>query len=921
MENDQTLNVLMLEDNRDDAELVARRLQRAGFLLSWQRVETEQTYLEHLHPDLDLILADFTLPQFNTIKALTQLQERELDVPFIIVSGTIGEEAAVEAMRRGATDYLLKDRLSRLPDAVRRALKERELRRERKQAQEELRQTKERYQRLVEFSPEPIAVHAEGKFVYVNPATVELLGAEDAEELLGRPVLDVVHHETRDLAIARIQRMMQTGEPEPPAEEKIVRLDGAVIHVEITATPITYRGQPAIQIIGRDVTERKRLRQAYQKLVEESLQGIVIIQDRRFVFCNQAYADIVGYPVHELLSLSAEEAVALIHPDDRRRVLQYNRRRMTDNSAPTRYEYRIVRKDGGLRWLEASVTQTTYEGRPAAQAYYVDITERKRTEEAERQQRVYAEALADTASVLNSSLEPDTVLDRILANIGRVVPHDAGDVSLLVDGVAQTERYHGYSEVGLGTVIENVALPLSETPTLQEMVRTGRPLITPDIPQSDLWVEPYLAPLRAALGVPIRIEGEVAGFIHLFSLTPGAFSQADAARSQAFADQVAIALRNARLYQRLERHSETLEKMVTMRTAELQRTKERVEAILDSVGEGILLLDADGNIMEANPAVETQTGYERQDLHGRHSRELLPDTELTADAYDEILSAVLEGEAWHAETTIRRRNGTTYDAALTIMPMRESETDGGVFVVSIRDITRMKEVERMKDSILAIAAHELRTPLTTLGLLSDLLLNRPPPEEERRRRVLETVDRQVTQLQKIVDDMLDLARLEAGRGLEIVPEPIDVWELAEEVVQPFAATAEEHTFRLERPRATKAVNADPARLKQVLRNLLSNAVKYSPRGGPVTVRGRERRGCVEVSVQDEGIGMTPEQQQNLFQKFYRAQTGDRAPKGAGLGLAICKLIVEKHGGRIWVESEKGVGTTFAFTIPIAGRQD
>lgn len=697
MEDGRSLNLLILEDNADDAALIVRQLRRAGFELTWRRIESEGAFLEQLGPNLDVILADFTLPQWDTLEALSIVRKRELDVPFIIVSGTIDEKVAVEAMRHGASDYVLKDRLSRLPEAVRGALRERDLRRE-----------------------------------------------------------------------------------------------------------------------------------------------------------------------------------------------------------------------------------------------------RERAVEAERAQRVYAEALADTASVLTSSLEPETVLDRILANIGRVVPHDAGDVSLLEEGRARVARKEGYTDLGLGPTMEGVALPVSETPTLQQMVRTGRPLITPDIEESELWVEPRLAPLRSALGAPILIEGDVAGFIHLFSLTPGAFGEDDAGRLQAFADQAAIALRNARLFRRLERHSEILEQNVAERTAELTSTKERVEAILDSVGEGILVLDAGGTIVRANPAMAAQTGYGQDELPGRHVWALLESAASAGaaasaedgafgedgaskgagapgGAEDEILSTMVEGEPWHGEVVVQRRDGTRYDAALTITHMRETEGEPGAFVMSVRDITRMKEVERMKDSVLAISAHELRTPLTTIGLLLDLLLNRPPVEEERRQRVTATINRQVTQLQKIVDDMLDLARLEAGRGLSVEPEPIEVWKVVEEVVQPFVDTAEKHAFRLEEPAAGILVNGDPLRLKQVLRNLLSNAVKYAPDGGAIVVRGREREGQVEVSVQDEGIGLTPEEQQHLFQKFYRADASDRAPRGTGLGLVICKLIVERHGGRIWVESEKGVGSTFTFEVPVAGR--
>ncbi|HSM56863.1 MAG TPA: PAS domain S-box protein, partial [Candidatus Sulfomarinibacteraceae bacterium] len=262
MEEGQELSVLLVEDRTDDAELIVHALRRSGFEVQWRRVETREAFLDHLHPDLDVILADYALPQFDGLEALALLRERNMDVPFILISGTIGEEAAVRAMRAGASDYLLKDRLGRLPAAVRTVLRERRLRRQRQQASEALEQSEERYRRLVEHSPAPIAVHAQGKIVYVNPATVALLGAESAGDLLGLPVLDLLHEESRPLARERIRRMQQTGEPEPVVEEKIVRLDGTVIYVELAATPISFRGQPAIQIIGHDITERKKAEEA-----------------------------------------------------------------------------------------------------------------------------------------------------------------------------------------------------------------------------------------------------------------------------------------------------------------------------------------------------------------------------------------------------------------------------------------------------------------------------------------------------------------------------------------------------------------------------------------------------------------------------------------------------------------------------------
>lgn len=611
------LNVLLLEDRDDDAEFIAYELRQAGLDVILQRVETEQEYCRQLSPDVDVILADYSLPQFDALSALDLLKEKRLDIPFIVVSGTIGEEAAVETLTHGAVDYLLKDRLGRLGEAVKAALQARALRCEQQDTMRALARSEERY----------------------------------------------------------------------------------------------------------------------RKLVDQSLQGIVVAQDGRTVFCNQAYADMMGYTVEELLDMSSREIAACIHPDDRARVLGYHRRRVAGDATPARYEFRVIRKDGAVRWQDALVTRATFQGRPAAQAYYVDVTERKQQEERARR----------------------------------------------------------------------------------------------------------------------------------------------------------------------------------------QQTRERVEAILDAIGDGVLVLDRLGHVEQANPAFEQQTGYRVREISGQHYRKLLT----AAPDVDEgkircALAVVLRGNPWRGEATLLRRDGSSFDAALTITAMRDGDNRIYAFVVSIRDISKMKEVERMKDSILSIAAHELRTPLTTIRLYSESLATRGPDlEAERRQKYSDAILRQTLHLQEILDNMLDLARLEAGRGLELNAEPIDVRVLVDEVVQPFAETADRHTFELDTASIRQQVRGDRLRLAQLLRNIISNAIKYSPDGGLVTVRGEDGDAQVQISVADRGIGIAPDQQGRLFEKFYRADSSSNAARGTGLGLAICRLIVEGHGGRIWVESEPGKGSTFTVCLPTA----
>jgi signal transduction histidine kinase len=240
-----------------------------------------------------------------------------------------------------------------------------------------------------------------------------------------------------------------------------------------------------------------------------------------------------------------------------------------------------------------------------------------------------------------------------------------------------------------------------------------------------------------------------------------------------------------------------------------------------------------------------------------------------------------------------------------------------------RDVTEHRRVERelrhlnqIKTQFLSTAAHELRTPLTSIQGFSELLLTRDLPPA-RHRHFLSLINEQAAELGSIINDLLDISRLEAKGRLTLTLEAVDINELILQVAEPFAEVASKHQIRFEFAQACPPVTGDRVRLAQVVKNLLSNAIKYSPDGGPIVVRTEAKGSQVEISVQDHGIGMTPEQQRHLFEEFYRANASNTAIGGTGLGLAICKKIVELHNGTICAESKTQVGSVFRFTLPVA----
>jgi two-component system, cell cycle sensor histidine kinase and response regulator CckA len=251
------LKVLVVEDSEADAELMLHELTKAGYKPTARRVDNAAGMESALRQDdWDLIISDYVLPQFSGIEALKILQRRNLDIPFIIVSGKIGEEVAVEALKAGADDYLLKDRLARLPAAVERELHEAAQRRKRREADEALRDSEERYRRLVESSPEATCICAAGHFVYVNPACVKLFSAKSPIDLIGKPFVDQVDPNYRDL-VGEYLRQAAAGSDGPMLEHRIQRFDNTTVLVEMVARSISYHREQAVQIICRDITARK----------------------------------------------------------------------------------------------------------------------------------------------------------------------------------------------------------------------------------------------------------------------------------------------------------------------------------------------------------------------------------------------------------------------------------------------------------------------------------------------------------------------------------------------------------------------------------------------------------------------------------------------------------------------------------------
>ena len=352
---------------------------------------------------------------------------------------------------------------------------------------------------------------------------------------------------------------------------------------------------------------------------------------------------------------------------------------------------------------------------------------------------------------------------------------------------------------------------------------------------------------------------------------------------------------------------------------ELVRARERAEAILSSVGDGLIVFAPAGEVTTINPAACEMFGVEPAAVLGTRTTlgELLgetPDSETDA-----------RPGATQAVTADRREVTLSHPQRRIVLVRRDpvSSTDGADlgYVVTLHDVTAERDSAQMKNEFVSTVSHELRTPLTSIKGYIDLILDGDAgPVDEIQREFLEIVKENTDRLVQLINDMLDISRIESGR-IHLKIQPLDIAESIAGAVGTFRAVAgqEGHVISVDVPGELPQVAGDRDRVGQVLLNFISNAIKYSPGGGSVTVSAHAADGQVVVSVADEGIGIAEEDIPKLFTQFFRVDSSmTREIGGTGLGLSICKSIIELLGGSVSVETVLGKGSAFSFSLPVAG---
>lgn len=688
--------------------------------------------------------------------------------------------------------------------------------------------------------------------------------------------------------------------------------------VGVCHSPLESSGTGAHKLLNADPDLLARM-------VEQIPSAIMVTDvDGIIQYINSACAELIGYAADEALG---QDSKALIGDELSAEATDELWKTLTTGKVWTGIFHK-QRTHGDSYW-----EQTTIKGLTNAAGevtHYIgimnDISERMRIVSQEREQRVLAEALRETAAALNSTLDFHAVLFKILDIVGRVVPHDAANIMLIEGDQIRMAYWRGYPDQDRD-FYKDLRFDL-KMHNFDLMYRTRKPLVISDTRTWNGWDQfVETSNVLSYAAAPIHSRGQVIGFLNLDSSTTNFFKPEHAERLSVFADQAAIAIENAQLYETLQNQAALLEQRVNQRTAELQQSKEQLQAIFDSSSDSILLVSVQGLVQQVNLSFYRMFGADcdiidrpvwslsRDEAECRRLQSYFEQPPaMRGFQRMEMLASHASGEPFHAEI------------ALSPLP----QPDAGI-VCNLRDISAHKHIEsdlrralekerelnELKSRFVSTVSHEFRTPLAMIMSSADMLRRYSDRMDEMQRdERLARVQLVIKDMTRLLEDLLTINRVDQNR-VDFNEQSIELDAFVRDAIHEVdEAYGGGHPIRFTLIGEPAHIQADAKLLRQILINVLSNAVKYSTRdpNSPVDFRV-ERQGDQWIfEIRDYGIGIASEDQPLLFNAFHRGKNVADVP-GTGLGLAIAQRAIELHGGTLTLDSALDQGTTITIALP------
>lgn len=1089
------LNALILDDSPDDAALLLYELRRGGFEVNYALVDNPDDLKAALRDRTwDIILSDYSMPSFDAPDALKIVRTRGIDLPFIIISGTVGEDVAVAAMKAGASDFFSKGKLTRLIPTVERELREYSERLRRDEAEA-------RFATIFQRSPIGIVITrlSDKMVVDVNNHYLETYGLT-REQMIGK-VSSELELQLKQEYTHHIRSLLRETGSARAVEAEYQLASGRRGYALISAEIIELDHEACVLSMLQDITERKNSEQAlreseekFRLLAENSTDVIATSSpDNVFRYVSPSCLTTFGYTPEELIDHTVDE---FLHPDDAGSSVQLARKITEQPETTITLTHRRQHKDGRYIWCETTLRAVRDPKSNAVleiQASSRDITQRKEAEDSVRQ---YAERLELLHEIDRSILrleQPRVIAEAVLSRLQALIGFDSasvfvfdadfhefttlaaiapiadyspfedppvldllkrGDVYLVEDllgmrnlppsdhrlitaGIRSYMRvplvargkllgsFHlraleprAFSsqavlvakEVGvqLAIAIENARLveveqrrtrelsalhqaslqltssldvkyilnlildyvilliqannahlflydgekltfgaalwqgdrrsiPVAEPRTngvTYTVARSGERLIIPNVNQHPIYRDWQWG--GAILAVPLRYGSNVMGVMSVSFIAPHDFDQQEIRVVELLADQAAIAIHNAQLYQEIQGHAADLEQRVQDRTHALQASEEKYRSLIEFAPDSVVIVDANGLITLANKRVEETFGYSRQELIGRSFEVVLPASvreQLVGDPAEYLVRLNEQSAGTNFDLAIRHKNGIEIPAKVGLSPITTgTETFIMAYIVDVTAdkqleaslraaLANEKELNQLKTSFTSIVSHEFRTPLSVILSSTELLsVYGERMDLNRRLEKLENITRQVRRLIQLLDDVLMITRSEST-GFTFKPAMLNVLTLCEEVLEDIRVGYRQNVaIEFVHEGDCSAVRTDEFLLRRIVQNLVSNAVKYSNDDGVVRVLLNCSDTALTLQVEDHGIGIPERDQSRLFEVFQRAANVGKI-QGTGIGLSIVRRAVDACGGTIAFTSVEGKGTTFSVHLPISGGQE
>lgn len=730
---------------------------------------------------------------------------------------------------------------------------------ERRRAEETLRQREQEFRALVENSPDVISrLDPDYRFVYVNPAV---------ERVTGIPMTDWIGKTELELGFpedivnrwqAALQHVFETGE-ELVYESDFPSRDG-MKHWSVRMVP-EFGEKGSVQTvlsIGRDITDYK-----YAEL--ERIRNHDL---REAIFNKSADAIFVVDPETLLIIDCNERAVELFEANDKSTLMNIKgytlqkypftdqeieeSRRAVDHQHFWSQEVEYITLKGNEFWGNLAATQICVADQRFHLVRVTDISDRKRSEESLRKYERIIAATTDGIALV------DTNYIYRVANQAHLDWHRLERSDIVGRSVADLIGNEVFESV--------IREPLDQCLSGQTV-------------QYENWF-PYPNTGHHFMNVTyypyIDERGEITGAV--------------------------VSIRN----------------LTALKEAEiaLRESEERFRRVFEDAAVGMAIAQIDGQLIQVNQALCDIVGYSEADLLTKVVQDFMHPEDLEQEL--EYLQQLLNNTIsyYHIEKRYIHKQGHIVWVLLSVSLVRDAHGSPSHVIGIVQDISDRKEIDRMKDEFISIVSHELRTPLTaiqgSLGILATGIYDKNPAKA---RRMLEIAALDTERLARLVNDILDLERLESGK-VELVMQSCQVADLLQQSVEAMQSIAEDANVSLVCQPIQVMVRAAPDAIIQTLTNLIGNAIKFSPSHSVVTVSATPAESFIRFQIADQGRGVPPEKFDNIFKRFEQVDVSDSRQKGGtGLGLTICQTIVEQHGGKIWVDSVLNQGSTFYFTIP------